>query len=124
MHIPDLAFFVPGVRSFVAWEAKRDARIAVRNKQALLLGYLHGHNVGDLSGCVAADYRTNVDNQVLPEWLDYTADGVITVQCEESSSLTSFQIPVLECGNPFDEYQVVYGRAFNHEVVRLVRSAS
>ena len=47
-NIPDGAFLVPGVESFVVWEARRDARRAIREDQGLLLGYLHFHNVGIL----------------------------------------------------------------------------
>ena len=121
MHIPDLAFLVPGVESFVVWEARRDARRAIREDQALLLGYLHHTNVGKLEGCVAKSYEAEPGEQSLPKWLGYAASGVMTVVCDGSTDVVSLHIPVVECGNPFDTYQVVYGRAFNDEVLRLVR---
>ena len=123
MHIPNVAFLVPGVRSFVGWEARRDARRAVRSDQALLLGYLHHDNVGELDGCVVGDYQAGVETQSVPQWLGYNADGVLAIECEGSPNAISLQVPVLESGNPLDEYQVVYGKAFNNEIVRLMRSA-
>jgi hypothetical protein len=123
MHIPDLAFLVPGVSSFVVWEAKRDARRAVREDQGLLLGYLHRQNVGELEGCVAESYDAAAGpGQDLPKYLGYSADGVMTVVCDGHPAKETLSLPVVECGNPYDYYQVVYGQAFNNETLRLIRS--
>jgi hypothetical protein len=120
--VPDLAFVLPGVASLVGWEADRDARRAFRAGRGLLLGYNHGPNVGPLDECDVDGYDDGAGRREdLPGWAGKAAIGRVTVTCDSSNERRTFQFTVLECGNPFDTYQVVYGRAFNEEMLRLAR---
>lgn len=120
--VPDLAFMLPGVERLVKWEADLDARRAFRDGRELLLGYNHGRDVGSFSECEIDGYEDGAgQRENLPPWVDRASIGTITLECAGSGKATAFNFTVLECGNPFDVYQVVYGRAFNEEMLRLAR---
>ncbi len=121
-RVPDLAFLVPGVERLVEWEAERDAAAAHQAQQTLLLGYNHGRNVGELPECVVDAYEEDAGHREdVPEWVGRAVLGRMTVTCGKSETPSRHQLTVLECGNPFDAYQVVYGKAYNERMLHLVR---
>lgn len=124
--IHDVLFRVPGVTRLVEWEGRRDARRAFSDGRMLLLGYLHGSNVGELPGCAVDDYDENAGRpEDLPPWSGGAgAHGMMSVSCGDSGRRVMYRFTVLECGNAWDTYQVVYGRSYNREMLRLARRAA
>jgi len=121
VSVPDLAFYVPGIHSLVEWEAARDARREFRENGPWLLGYKHGPNVGELGACSVQDYqKRSSEHSSLPEWIGSAVIGVMTLECTGNKKPSTYRVTVVECGSPFDVYQVVYCRTFNQEMLRLV----